>query len=40
MARLFGFSIDDENKLPKDAVSPIPENNEVWAEYYLTSGFY
>jgi len=40
MARLFGFSIDDENKLPKDAVSPIPENNEDGVDYYLTSGFY
>ena len=41
MARLFGFSIDDEStKLPKSAISPVPENNEDGADYYLTSGFY
>jgi hypothetical protein len=41
MARLFGFSIEDEeSKLSKSALSPIPENNEDGADYYLTSGFY
>jgi hypothetical protein len=40
MARLFGFSIEDENKLPKDALSPVPQNNEDGVDYYLTSGFY
>lgn len=40
MARLFGFSIEDDNKLPKGAVSPVPQNNEDGADYYLTSGFY
>jgi hypothetical protein len=40
MTRLFGFSIEDDNKLPKNAVSPVPKNNEDGADYYLTSGFY
>ncbi|NBW58333.1 portal protein, partial [bacterium] len=41
MTRLFGFSIDDEStKLSKSAISPVPENNEDGADYYLTSGFY
>ena len=41
MARLFGFSIDDEStKLPKTALSPVAENNEDGVDYYLTSGFY
>lgn len=40
MAKLFGFSIDDEDNKPKGAISPVPENNEDGADYYLTSGFY
>jgi hypothetical protein len=40
MARLFGFSIEDEDKLPKGAVSPVPDNNEDGVDYYITSGFY
>jgi hypothetical protein len=40
MARLFGFSIEDGDKLPKSATSPVPVNNEDGADYYLTSGFY
>jgi hypothetical protein len=40
MARLFGFSLEDENKLPKEAISPVPDNNEDGVDYYLTSGFY
>ena len=40
MARLFGFSIEDDNQLPKSAISPVPENNEDGVDYYLTSGFY
>ena len=40
MARLFGFSIEDDNKLPKGATSPVPQNNEDGVDYYLTSGFY
>ena len=40
MAKLFGFSLEDENKLPKEAISPVPDNNEDGVDYYLTSGFY
>ena len=41
MASLFGFSIDDSYKKPsKTVVSPVPENNEDGADYYLASGFY
>ena len=41
MSSLFGFSIDDSYKKPaKTVVSPIPENNEDGADYYLASGFY
>jgi hypothetical protein len=40
MTRLFGFSIEDGDKLPKTAASPVPDNNEDGVDYYLTSGFY
>jgi hypothetical protein len=40
MAKLFGFSIEDEGQLSKTAISPVPENNEDGVDYYLTSGFY
>jgi hypothetical protein len=41
MASLFGFSIDDSYKRKgKGVVSPVPENNEDGADYFLSSGFY
>ena len=40
MAKLFGFSIEDSNKKPSGLVSPVPQNNEDGADYYLTSGFF
>ena len=40
MPKLFGFSIEEDPKLPKGAISPIPENNEDGVDYYITSGFY
>ena len=40
MAKLFGFSIDDEEQKSKGVVSPVPPNNEDGADYYLSSGFY
>jgi hypothetical protein len=41
MASLFGFSIDDSYKSKaKGVVSPVPENNEDGADYFLSSGFY
>jgi len=40
MARLFGFSIDDQEKKSKGIVSPVPQNNEDGVDFYLQSGFY
>jgi len=40
MTKLFGFSIEDDNKLPKSALSPVPVNNEDGVDHYLTSGFF
>jgi len=42
MARLFGFSIDDNQQEPlsKSAVSPVPPNNEDSVDHYLSSGFF
>jgi len=40
MARLFGFSIDDDPKKSPTIVSPVPENNEDGVDHYLTSGFF
>ena len=40
MARLFGFSIEDTEKIPPGVVSPIPENNADGSDHYLTSGFF
>ena len=40
MAKLFGFSIEDDQKKSKGVVSPVPQNNEDGADYYLSTGFY
>ena len=40
MANLFGFSIEDENKLPKSAVSPVVPNDEDGSDFTVSSGFY
>ena len=40
MARLFGFSIEDTEKIPPSVVSPVPENNADGSDHYLTSGFF
>ena len=40
MARLFGFSIEDNTEKSKDVVSPVPQNNEDGVDHYLTSGFF
>ena len=41
MAKLFGFSIEDpDEKKKKGVISPVPQNNEDGADYFLTSGFY
>jgi len=41
MAKLFGFSIEDNNKKStKEVSSPVPQNNEDGVDHYLTSGFF
>jgi hypothetical protein len=40
MAKLFGFSIEDNEKKSPTVVSPVPPNNEDGSDYYLTSGFF
>jgi hypothetical protein len=40
MARLFGFSIEDNEKKSKSIVSPVPQNNEDVVDHYIASNFY
>jgi len=40
MAKLFGFSIEDNEQLSPSTVSPVPPNNEDGVDHYLTSGFF
>ena len=40
MARLFGFSIDSNEKKSKGIVSPVPQNNEDGVDHYIASNFY
>jgi len=40
MAKLFGFSIEDNEPLSKDAVSPVPPNHEDGNDHYMSSGFF
>ena len=40
MAKLFGFSIENDDKKSKSIVSPVPQNNEDGSDYYIQSGFY
>ena len=40
MARLFGFSIEDNDKTPPGVVSPVPPNKQDGSEHYVSSGFY
>ena len=40
MAKLFGFSIEDDDKKKKGVISPVAPNNEDGADYFLSSGFY
>ena len=39
MARLFGFSIDSDQK-PPSVMSPVPQTNEDGVDHYIASGFY
>ena len=40
MAKLFGFSIEDNEKKSKSIISPVPQNNEDGVDNYIASGFY
>ena len=40
MARLFGFSIEDNEKTPPGVVSPIPPTNNDGSEAFASSGFF
>ena len=40
MAKLFGFSIDDDKSITPSTISPVPPNNEDGVDHYLTSGFF
>jgi len=40
MAKLFGFSIEDNEPLSPSTVSPVPPNNEDGTDHYLSSGFF
>ena len=40
MAKLFGFSIEDDDSLSPSTISPVPPNNEDESDFYLTSGFF
>jgi hypothetical protein len=40
MAKLFGFSIEDTERISPTTLSPVPENNEDGVDHYLTSGFF
>ena len=40
MAKLFGFSIEDNEPISPSTVSPVPPNNEDGVDYYIQSGFY
>lgn len=40
MAKLFGFSIENNEPLSPGLVSPVPPNKEDGADHYLSSGFF
>tara|TARA_Y100000592_G_scaffold4207_2_gene6115 strand:+ start:6456 stop:8126 length:1671 start_codon:yes stop_codon:yes gene_type:complete len=40
MAKLFGFSIEDNEKTPPGVVSPVPPNKMDGSEHYVSSGFF
>jgi hypothetical protein len=40
MARLFGFSIEDNEKTPPGVVSPVPPTKQDGSEHYVSSGFF
>jgi hypothetical protein len=40
MAKLFGFSIESNEKKSKSIISPVPPSNEDGVDHYIQSGFY
>ena len=40
MAKLFGFSIENNEETPKSVVSPVPDSKEDQSDHYMTSGFF
>ena len=40
MAKLFGFSIEDNEPQSPGVVSPVPPNQEDQSDYYMSSGFF
>ena len=40
MAKLFGFSIEDNEPLSPNAVSPVPPNHEDGNDHFMSSGFF
>ena len=40
MAKLFGFSVEKNEKESPGVVSPVPPNNQDGSEHYVSSGFY
>ena len=40
MAKLFGFSIEDNEPVSPGVVSPVPPNSDDGSEHYLSSGFF
>jgi hypothetical protein len=40
MAKLFGFSIDDNKNQSPSIISPVPQTNEDGVDNYIASGFY
>jgi len=40
MAKLFGFSIDDQQNKSPSVISPVPETNQDGVDNYISSGFY
>jgi len=40
MAKLFGFSIEDNEPQSQSVVSPVPPNNEDGNDHYMSSGFF
>ena len=40
MAKLFGFSIDNNQNKSPSVISPVPETNQDGVDNYISSGFY